>query len=101
MRSRSAPCPIRRGSRWSRCCPSRWTTASTAPRRGATGADTTKGRRPGIVELEENLPAGAAGRGRGRAELAPLTSRPPLTEQLVLRVRQPWKPDGKYEVEFR
>src|SRR6185437_16170664 len=73
----------------------------TAARRDTTGADTTKGRRPGIVELEENLPAGAAGRGRGRAELAPLTSRPPLTEQLVLRVRQPWKPDGKYEVELR
>jgi len=39
--------------------------------------------------------------GGGAAQLEPLTSRPPLTDQLVLRVPKPWQPDGKYEVEIR
>jgi hypothetical protein len=47
----------------------------------------------------EAPPAGA--RGRARAELKPLTSRPPLSDRLVLRVQQPWKPEGKYEVEIK
>jgi hypothetical protein len=29
-----------------------------------------------------------------------LTSRPPLSDRLVLRVQQPWKPNGKYDVEI-
>ena len=44
---------------------------------------------------------GAPGQPRGRTELEPLTSRPPLTDQLILRVPQPWKPEGRYEVEIR
>ena len=67
-----------------------------APARDST-ADSTA--RPGIVEIEEGRPA--AGRGRVRAELKPLTSRPPLTDRLVLRVRRAWTADGKYEVEIR
>jgi hypothetical protein len=37
----------------------------------------------------------------GGAELKPLTSRPPLSDQLVLRVARPWKPDGRYVVDLR
>jgi hypothetical protein len=64
-----------------------------------TTADTTGKARPGIAEVEEVPPAGA--RGRAPAELKPLTSRPPLSDRLVLRVQRPWKPDGKYEVEIK
>jgi hypothetical protein len=32
---------------------------------------------------------------------ARLTSRPPLSNQVVVRVRQPWKPGGRYAVEIR
>jgi hypothetical protein len=39
--------------------------------------------------------------GRPRAELAPLTTRPPLFDRLVLRAAQPWKPDGRYALEIR
>jgi hypothetical protein len=60
--------------------------------------DTTRKARPGIVEVPEGRPPA---RGRAPVELKPLTSRPPLTDQLVLRVQRPWKPDGKYEVEIR
>ena len=74
-------------------------------RRGATRprADTTKGRRPRHRRGWRRIagPARRAGRPRPRASSAPLTSRPPLTDQLVLRVPQPWTPDGKYEVEIR
>jgi len=66
--------------------------------RDTTAADTTRpGARRGLVEVEEGRLAG----GRGAAQLEPLTSRPPLTDQLVLRVPKPWQPDGKYEVEIR
>ena len=64
-----------------------------------TTADTTKQARPGIAEVEEAPAPGA--RGRAPAELKPLTSRPPLSDRLVLRVQQPWKPEGKYEVEIK
>lgn len=67
--------------------------------RDTTGADTARAGRPGIVELQERRPA--VPRGRTAAELKPLTSRPPLSDRLVLRVQQPWKPEGKYEVELR
>ena len=67
--------------------------------RDTTRRDTTKVRRPGIVELEPGRPP-AAGPGV-RPELKPLTSRPPLSDRLVLRVQQPWKPGASYEVEIR
>jgi hypothetical protein len=60
-----------------------------------TAPDTARRARPGIVELEEPR-AGAAA-----ARLKPLTTRPPLTDRLVLRVRTPWKPGGRYEVEVK
>ena len=71
------------------------TTARDTTRRDTTAADTTRpGGRRGIVEL-------GPGRPRGRTELEPLTSRPPLSDRLILRVPQPWKPEGRYEVEIR
>ena len=30
-----------------------------------------------------------------------LTSRPPLTDKLVVRVARPWTPGGRYEVEIK
>jgi len=78
-----------------RAAPARDTTARDTTRRDTTAADTTRpGRRRGIVEV-------GPGRPRARTELEPLTSRPPLTDRLILRVPQPWKPEGKYEVEIR
>ena len=78
-----------------RAAPGRDTTARDTTRRDTTAADTTRpGGRRGIVEV-------GPGRPRGRTELEPLTSRPPLTDRLILRVPQPWKPEGKYEVEIR
>lgn len=78
-----------------RAAAARDTTARDTTRRDTTAADTTRrGRRPGIIEA-------VPGRLRGRTELEPLTSRPPLTDQLILRVPQPWKPEGRYEVEIR
>ena len=64
-----------------------------------TTADTTRRVRPGIIEVQPAPPRGV--RGRAPAELKPLTSRPPLNDRLVVRVQQPWKPDGKYDVEIR
>jgi hypothetical protein len=68
--------------------------------RDTTGRDTTKVPRPGIAEPEEGRPPAAGGPGL-RPEPKPLTSRPPLSDRLVLRMQQPWKPDTKYEVEIR
>ena len=66
--------------------------ARDSTRRDSTARDTTTrdttisaGRRPGITPVESK----------------PLTTRPPLTDRLVLRVRQPWKPDGRYAIEIR
>ncbi len=61
------------------------TTARDTTARDTTARDTTGARRPGIAA----------------AEPEPLTTRPPLTDRLVLRVRQPWKPDTKYAVDIR
>ncbi len=78
-----------------RAAPARDTTARDTTARDTTAADTTRpGRRRGIVEV-------GPGRPRARTELEPLTSRPPLTDRLILRVPQPWKPEGRYEVEIR
>jgi hypothetical protein len=47
-------------------------------------------------------PAEAPGpEGRPTRESAMLTSRPQLNDQLVLRVRQPWTPGGRYVVTVR
>ncbi len=75
------------------------TTARRQPPRDTTARDTAAARRPGIEEVEEPQPRvrGAL----GGAELKPLTSRPPLSDQLVLRVARPWKPDGRYVVDLR
>jgi hypothetical protein len=69
-------------------------------------ADTTRRERPGIREVPEAPPPRAPGRGaqpRGQPRVQPaaLTSRPPLTDKLVVRVERPWTPDGKYVVEIR
>jgi Big-like domain-containing protein len=78
-----------------RAAPARDTTARDTTRRDTTAADTTRpGRRRGLVEV-------GPGRPRARTELEPLTSRPPLTDRLILRVPRPWKPEGRYEVEIR
>ena len=78
-----------------RAAPARDTTGRDTTRRDTTAADTTRpARRRGLVEV-------GPGRPRGRTELEPLTSRPPLTDRLILRVPQPWKPEGRYEVEIR
>jgi Bacterial Ig-like domain len=71
------------------------TTARDTTRRDTTAADTTRpGGRRGLVQAGPGGP-------RARTELEPLTSRPPLSDKLILRVPQPWKPEGKYEVEIR
>jgi hypothetical protein len=66
--------------------------------------DSTERARPGIREVPE-VPTPAPG-GRGRAaqpKLQPqaLTSRPPLTDKLVVRVARPWIPGGRYVVEIK
>ncbi|MFL5515910.1 MAG: hypothetical protein ACJ8DJ_07125, partial [Gemmatimonadales bacterium] len=67
---------------------------TTARRRPPS--DTTERSRAGRRQLEQ-----AAGKLRGQAAAAaPLTSRPPLFDNLVVRVAQPWKPESKYDVEI-
>lgn len=70
--------------------------APDSTRRDTTRRDSTARERPGLREIEEP---------RARAERQganqPLTTRPELSDQLVLRVPQPWKPEGKYELEVR
>jgi hypothetical protein len=68
--------------------------ADTAARRLPPG-DTTQRSRAGRQQLEQ-----AAARLRGQAAaVAPLTTRPPLFDNLIVRVAQPWKPEAKYDVE--
>ncbi|HEX6616393.1 MAG TPA: Ig-like domain-containing protein, partial [Gemmatimonadales bacterium] len=74
------------------------TTARRRAPRDTTARDTVA-RRPGIEEVEEGQPRPRG--ALGGAELKPLTSRPPLSDQLVLRVARPWKPDGRYVVDLR
>jgi hypothetical protein len=57
--------------------------------------DTTERGRAGRQQLEK---AAARLRAQGAAA-APLTTRPPLFDNLVVRVATPWKPDAKYDVE--
>jgi hypothetical protein len=71
--------------------------AAAAPdttKRDTTRTDTTRRERPGIREIE---PPGA----RGAAPGGELTTRPRLSDQLVLRVRLPWKPEAKYHLDVR
>ncbi len=66
-----------------------------APRDSAPADTAAAPRRP--------PPPGAPGaRPQGRpVENAPLTSRPPLTDQLVLRPATPWKPGARFTVEIK
>ena len=64
--------------------------------RGTTRRDTTARERPGLREIEG---PGSILEREGANQ--PLTTRPQLTDQLVLRVPQPWKPEAKYELEVR
>ena len=74
-----------------------------------TLSDTTGRARPGIREVPEapaRAPAAApAPGGRPRVTQAKqpeaLTSRPPLTDKLVIRVSRPWTPGSRYEVEIK
>jgi hypothetical protein len=77
-----------------RAAPARDTTARDTTARDTTARDTTA---RDTTAADTTRP----GRPRARTELEPLTSRPPLTDQLILRVPQPWKPEGRYEVEIR
>ena len=68
-----------------------------------TLSDTTGRERPGIREVPEAPPApGVRPRG-GQPKLQPeaLTTRPPLTDKLVVRVARPWSPGGRYEVDIK
>jgi Big-like domain-containing protein len=82
-----------------RAAAARDTTRADTTRADTTRADTTGAQRPGIAGVEGAPPAGGA--GRERAELKPLTSRPPLTDKLVIRVARSWRPGDKYEVALR
>jgi hypothetical protein len=64
-----------------------------------TLADTARMAPPGLVEVP---PTGLPGARRpAGAQPEPLTSRPPLTDKLVVRVERPWVPEKRYEVEIR
>jgi Bacterial Ig-like domain len=72
-----------------------------------TVSDTTGRVRPGIREVPEApAPAPAPAPG-GRPRVAQpkqpeaLTTRPPLSDKLVIRVAHPWTPGGRYEVEIK
>ena len=70
---------------------------SDSTARDTTRRDTTGLERPGLREIE-----GPGARERGRqATIQPLTTRPPLSDRLVLRVTKPWKPESKFELEVR
>jgi Bacterial Ig-like domain len=74
-----------------------------------TLSDTTGRVRPGIREVPETpAPArgptptpGARPRVTQAKQPEALTSRPPLTDKLVIRVARPWTPGSRYEVEIK
>lgn len=74
----------------------RETAARDTTARDTTGRDTTARERPGLREVEG---PGAEARAQREAN-KPLTTRPQLSDQLVLRVSRPWKPEAKYELEL-
>ncbi len=43
----------------------------------------------------------APGQPPARAQAAPVSTRPPLSNRLVVRVREPWRAGGRYAVEIR
>jgi hypothetical protein len=66
--------------------------------------DTTRKARPGGREAppaEAPPPRGRGLEGQARAQPAALTSRPPLTDKVVVRVERPWTPGGRYEVDIK
>lgn len=65
--------------------------------RDTTARDSAAGERPGLREVEGR---GAEARA-GEEANKPLTNRPQLFDQLVVRVARPWKPEAKYELELR
>lgn len=72
-----------------------------------TLSDTTGRIRPGIREVPEAPAPAPAPTPGGRPRVAQpkqpeaLTSRPPLTDKLVVRVARPWTPGSRYEVEIK
>ena len=64
--------------------------------------DTTRKARPSAREAPEGPPARGRGlEGQARPQLEALTSRPPLTDKVVVRVEPLWAPGGRYEVEIK
>jgi hypothetical protein len=81
-------------SLYARRPPARDTTA-----RDTTARDTAAAGDPTRPPAPPRRPGGA--RPGLRRESEPLTSRPALTNQLVLRPAQPWRPGARYTVEVR
>jgi hypothetical protein len=83
----------------------------TARAADTTKADTTRARADTTAAAQKaadttgkrvpRLPPGGPGRVPAAGELPMLKTRPPLFNQLVLRVAQPWKPGGRYVLEVR
>jgi Bacterial Ig-like domain len=65
-----------------------------------TKADTTKADTTRGAEARPGAPA-IPGRRPMAGQPAPLKTKPPLFDRLVLRVPQPWKPGGHYVLEIR
>lgn len=68
--------------------------------RDTTKADTTRADTTGQAEAPPGEPA-RPGQRPVAGLPAPLKTRPPLFDRLVLRVPQPWKPGGRYVLEIR
>jgi hypothetical protein len=73
--------------------------ARRPPARDTTARDTAAVGDPTRPPAPPRRPGGA--RPALRRESEPLTSRPALTNQLVLRPAQPWRPGARYTVEVR
>ena len=67
--------------------------AHGAPDSAARADTASRQERPRVPETGARAPRQAVTR--------PLTSRPRLSDQLVVRVSSPWKPEAKYEMEIR
>jgi hypothetical protein len=83
------------------------TSGRDSTRADTAARDSARRERPGIREVPRvERPAApraprAGGTDSSRTEPAALASRPPLTDQLVVRVARPWTPGAKYEVEIK
>jgi hypothetical protein len=71
--------------------------AKRPARPDSAGADTSKA----DTTAARRKPPVPGARPRGRPPTEKLTSRPPLTDQLVIRPAAPWRPGGRYVVEVR